>query len=63
MILVIAMLCYTALAIFASSSVAVLTTMGGLLLLGFGFYFKDKAAEVVQYQASKTEVEKIEAAK
>jgi hypothetical protein len=59
MILVIALICYTALAIFASTATVVLTTMGGLLLLGFGFYFKDKAAEAVQ----STEVAKIEAAK
>ena len=63
MILVIAMICYTTLAIFASASEAVLTTMGALLVLGFGFYFKDKAAEVVQSEAAKTEVAKIEAAK
>ena len=63
MILVIAIICYTILAVFASASEAVLTTMGTLLVLGFGFYFKDKAAEVVQFEATKTEVAKIEAAK
>jgi hypothetical protein len=37
--------------------------MGAILLLGAGFYFKDKAAEAVQFEATKTEVAKIEAAK
>jgi hypothetical protein len=62
MILVIALVCYTILALEKAPEM-VLTTVGALLLLGFGFYFKDKAAEAVQFEAAKTEVAKIEAAK
>ena len=58
MILVIALICYTILAL-GHAPEMVLTTIGALLLLGFGFFFKDKAAEAVQ----STEVAKIEAAK
>jgi hypothetical protein len=62
MILVIATLCYTVLASVGHAPDGVLTTLGALLVLGFGFFFKDKAAEKVQVEASKTEVAKIEAA-
>jgi hypothetical protein len=63
MILVIATLCYALMSSFGHAPEGVLTTMGTLLVLGFGFYFKDKAAEAVQYETTKTEVAKIEAAK
>lgn len=40
-----------------------LTTLGALLILGFGFFYKDKAAEKTAAEATKTEVAKIEATK
>jgi hypothetical protein len=59
MILVIATLCYTLMASFGHAPEGVLTTMGTLLVLGFGFYFKDKAAEAVQFETTKIEAAKV----